>query len=858
MFLTKITIGFIYKSVYSKPVYSTINTFYMKKQFLFVSFLLTCGTSLFSQNPHSPNSAEIFQSLKKLNTVGSVLYVAAHPDDENTRLLAYLANEKKLRTGYLSLTRGDGGQNLIGKEQGELLGLIRTQELLAARRTDGAEQFFTRANDFGYSKNPEETFTFWNKDSILSDVVLCIRKFKPDVIICRFPTTGEGGHGHHTASALLALEAFDAAADPTKFPEQLKHTQVWKSKRILWNTFNFGSTNTTAPDQLKIDVGVFNNLLGKGYGEIASESRSMHKSQGFGSARQRGNVLEYFKLLKGDSAKKDLLDGINTKWDRLRGTESLQRSLEECIKNYDIQAPEKSLVGLVSIYKQLQNLDEKNEHVNYWKQQKLKEAQTLLMACSGLWVEAFAADYSAIPGQEINYTVQVVNRNKTEVTLNKIVFINQNDTVPALRLKQNELYTFKRKEKIADQTPYSNPYWLNEKHETGLYTVKNRDLIGKPENDPAFNIGFDITMLDLNMRINQALVYKYTDPVKGEIYRPFELLPPVTVTIPEKVFVFSDGIPKTILLTVKANIPAFKGTLNLKVSEGWTVTVANPSLQLNTKGQETVIEAIVTGDKNAKQGKLEAYVISESQIHHKSIKRVEYDHIPYQFILSDAEAGLVNIDLKKGENHIAYIPGAGDEVATCLKQIGYQVTILNDELLTNEDLSKYSSIVMGIRAYNTNDRLQIHYTKLMDYVAKGGNLIVQYNTNSRVGPLQAKMGPYPFSISRDRVTNEKSEVRFVNDKHPALNYPNAIQQKDFEGWVQERGIYFAEDIDKKYETVLSLNDPKEKSNEGSLIIGKYGKGNFVYTGLVFFRELPAGVPGAYRLFVNLLSLPKNN
>lgn len=811
----------------------------------------------FSQTSQTLNSSEILQGLKKLNTVGSVLYVAAHPDDENTRLLAYLASEKKLRTGYLSLTRGDGGQNLIGKEQGELLGLIRTQELLAARRTDGAEQFFTRANDFGYSKNPEETFTFWNKDSILSDVVLTIRKFKPDVIICRFPTTGEGGHGHHTASAMLAVEAFDAAADPTKFPEQLKYTQVWKAKRIFWNTFNFGTTNTTSPDQLKIDVGVFNTLLGKSYGEIASESRSMHKSQGFGSAKQRGSATEFFKLLKGDSAKNDLLAGINTKWDRLRGTETLQKAIEECLKNYDAQMPEKSISALVSIYKQLLALDSKNETLNYWKQQKLKEAETLLFACSGLWLEGFASEYSAIPGQEINITAQIVNRNKADVKINSISYLGSSDTAMALILKQNELYTFKRKQKLSTDLPYSNPYWLNEKHEAGLYTVRKRDLIGKPENDAAAKVIFNVSIQDLNLITERSLVYKFTDPVKGEIYRPFEVLPPVTISIPEKVFVFTDANPKTVVVTIKANAPNIHGTLQLKGSEGWNITLKDAAVNLNAKGDEVNIEATIVAAKNAKDGKVEVSVTIDSKTYTKSIKRIEYDHIPYQFILSDAEAGLVNIDLKKSGTNIAYIAGAGDDVAACLKQVGYTVTLLTDELLTHEDLSKYSAIVTGVRAYNTNDRLQVHYTKLMEYVKNGGNLIVQYNTNSRVGPLQAKMGPYPFSISRDRVTNEKAEIRFVNEKHSALTFPNQITQKDFDGWIQERGIYFAEDLDKNYETIFSINDPKEKASEGSLIISKYGTGNFVYTGLVFFRELPAGVPGAYRLFVNLLSLPQN-
>lgn len=819
--------------------------------------MLALGISAFSQTNQPLNSAEIVQGLRKLNTVGSVLYVAAHPDDENTRLLAYLANEKKVRTGYLSLTRGDGGQNLIGKEQGEPLGLIRTQELLAARRTDGAEQFFTRANDFGFSKNPEETFSIWNKDSILSDVVLTIRRFKPDVIVCRFPTTGEGGHGHHTASAILALEAFDAAADPKRFPEQLKYTQVWQAKRIFWNTFNFGTTNTTAPNQLKIDIGVYNPLLGKGYGEIAAESRSFHKSQGFGSAKTRGSGLEYFKLLKGDSVKSDLLEGITTNWNRLKGREKIGKLIESCITAFNPQQPENSIPSLVAIYQQIQAMDASDPSAAYWKAQKLKETETLLLACSGLWLEATATDYTGIPGQDVVITVQAVNRTNSQVKLNSISFMPQSDSTTALGLKANELYTFKHREKLPENMPFSNPYWLNEKHEIGTYHIASPSLIGKPENDAAVKVTFRITIGGLDLNVDRGLAYKYTDPVKGEVYRPFEVLPPATVNIPEKVFVFTDAVPRSIFLTVKANASNVNGTLSIKGSEGWNISIKNPDFKLTSKGDEAIIEAVISAAKGAKDGKLEASVSINGKSYAKSIRRMEYDHIPYQFILSDAEAGLVNIDLKKTGTNIGYIPGAGDDVPAALKQVGFNVTMLTDELLSNENLSKYNAIVSGVRAYNTNDRLQVHYAKLMEYVKNGGNLIVQYNTNNRIGPVQAKIGPYPFTISRDRVTNEKAEVTFSNAKHSALNFPNVISSKDFEGWIQERGIYFATEIDKQYETVLTMNDPNEKASDGSLIIGKYGKGNFVYTGLVFFRELPAGVPGAYRLFVNLLSLPEN-
>ncbi len=828
----------------------------MKKHYIFFALICISRVLIFGQTDQALNSAGIVQGLKKLNTVGSVLYIAAHPDDENTRLLGYLANEKKVRTGYLSLTRGDGGQNLIGKEQGEPLGLIRTQELLTARRIDGAEQFFTRANDFGFSKNPEETFTIWNKDSILSDVVFTVRKFKPDIIICRFPTTGEGGHGHHTASAILALEAFDAAADPTRFPEQLQYVDVWQPKRIFWNTFNFGTTNTTAPNQLKIDVGIYNPLLGKSYGEIAAESRSSHKSQGFGSAKQRGSAIEYFKLLKGDSVKADVLEGVNTTWNRFKGQDKIQKMIDECIKKFNPQAPENSIPEMVAIYKHIQGLDESNADLKYWKKQKLKEAETLLLSCSGLWIEATAADYIGIPGQDVSVTAQILNRNSNVVKLTGIAYL-QSDTTAALSLKPNDLYTFKRKEKLSGSVAFSNPYWLNEKHEIGIYKVADPLWIGKPENDAAVKIAFSISIMDLNLKIERALLYKFTDPVKGEIYRPFEVLPPATVTIPEKVFVFTNAGPKTIVLTVKANAANTIGTLILKGSEGWNIIIKNPEFKLVNKGDEVIIEAVITANKGADDGKLEASVNINNTVYNKSIKRIEYDHIPYQFILSDAEAGLVNIELKKTGTNIGYIPGAGDDVPACLTQIGYNVTVLTDELLSHENLSKYNAIVSGVRAYNTNDRLQIHYNKLMDYVKNGGNLIVQYNTNNRIGPVLTKIGPYPFTISRDRVTNEKATIKFNNENQTVLNYPNKITQKDFDNWIQERGIYFATEIDKQYETVFTMNDPNEKASDGSLIIGKYGKGNFVYTGLVFFRELPAGIPGAYRLFVNLLSLPEN-
>ena len=826
------------------------------------------------------NSSEILLHLQKLQTVGSVLYVAAHPDDENTRLLAYLAKEKKLRTAYLSITRGDGGQNLIGKEQGDALGLIRTQELLQARRIDGAEQFFTRANDFGYSKTPEETLTIWNKDNVLADVVWAIRKFKPDVIICRFPTTGEGGHGHHTASAMLAEEAFEAAADPKKYPQQLKYVSVWQAQSLFWNTFNFGTTNTTAENQLKIDIGAFNPLLGKSFGEIASESRSMHKSQGFGSARGRGEAIEYFKLLKNSpgtlppdriNLKPDLFQGIKLTWKRLN-LPKIDKAISEIIKKYNPLAPSESVNDLVLLYKNIQNLSEntKNDtqqtNIAYWKTQKLKELEVILISCAGLWAEAYASEFNAVATAtlkpKINITTQIINRNNApnnKIILEKITLLNQKDTITNLSLDKNKLFTFKFKTNMKENTNFSNPYWLNDKHEMGEFNVPNPLLIGTPENDSQNSIIFYVDINGLKLMLTRPLTYKSTDPVKGEIYRPFEVLPPATVNISENVFVFSDKNPKNIQIIIKANAPNISGRLNLKAPNNFIITIKTPEFTLKNKNEEIIIDAVITlkNPTEIVNGKLEASLNINGETFNKSIKRIEYEHIPYQFILSNAESTLISINVQKKGTQIGYIVGAGDDVPTCLRQIGYTVTLLSDEMLTNDNLSKYDAILTGVRAYNTNDRLQIHYEKLMQYIKNGGNLIVQYNTNNRIGPVVAKIAPFPFTISRERTTDEKAQIRFLKPTHSIMTTPNMISEADFDGWVQERGIYFAADIDKNYETIFSTNDKNEKPNDNSLIIAKYGKGNFVYTGLAFFRQLPAGVGGSYRLMANLLGLSQN-
>lgn len=820
----------------------------MKKCFIIFSLVFLFHISISAQAlTSSTSSSEILQSLYKLNTLGSVLYIAAHPDDENTRLLTYLAQERKYRTAYLSLTRGDGGQNLIGSEQGDLLGLIRTEELLAARRTDGAEQWFTRAVDFGYSKNPDETFRFWNKDSVLADVVFAIRKFRPDVIICRFPTTGEGGHGHHTASAILAQEAFDLAGDPTKYPEQLQYVSVWQAKRLFWNTFNFGTTNTTAPDQITLDVGGYNTLLGKSYGEIAASSRSCHKSQGFGSASQRGSQLEYFKLIKGDSVKKDIFEGINTTWTRVQNGKKMGAKIQECINKFSYTHPEKSIQYLMVIAKLSFPLYADKDH--WWIHLKLTELQNVILQASGLWIETTVSDYRLIPGTEVVVTTRVLMRNPSKITLNNIQFTGMFDTIVEHKLKHNEMYTYTKKVIVPKDSKYSSPHWLGNKN----YLQQNS--IPQVMNQLFAMHSFTFEGFISPLAFNNDLKYKYTDPVKGEIYRPLEILPPATLTANTSLIVSSNAETKKVYFLVKAHTDNVRGTLVVTSDKSCYSEVVNPEFSLLKKGDEVLIEVKVNIMNPNYEGFLNASVLINGIQYAYSMQRIEYDHIPSRFVLNESRVKLLRFDLKTSGKLIGYIPGAGDAVAASLEQIGYTVVTLSDEMVKNSDLTVYDAIVTGIRAYNTNSNLALYNKQLMHYVEKGGRFIVQYNTNSRVGPVQSNIGPYKFTISRNRVTDEEAQVKFINDTSALLKFPNRITKDDFNGWVQERGIYYAIETDSMFRYEFAMQDPGEKDQYGSLIWAPYGKGVFIYTGLAFFRQLPAGVPGAYRLFVNILSMP---
>jgi LmbE family N-acetylglucosaminyl deacetylase len=815
-----------------------------------------------AQTPASYSSSEIYQQIKKLKVLGSVLYIAAHPDDENTRLLSYLAKERLYRTGYLSLTRGDGGQNLIGDEQGIELGLIRTQELLAARRVDGAEQFFSRAYDFGFSKSTEEALSLWDKEKVLADAVWVIRQFQPDVIITRFPPDSRAGHGHHSASAVIARLAFEAAADPKKFPEQFAFgVKPWQAKRILWNTFNFGSTNTTSNDQLKIDVGGYNAMLGKSYGEISAESRSQHKSQGFGVPAARGASTEFFSFTAGEAASSDIMDGVGTNWSRVQPAAAFEDQIDVILKDFNPDHPEKAVKGLIALYKNISTLED-----GYWKSQKLRELQDIIARCNGLWLEATANTEYAVQGDSIRLSIVANNRQGANITLNSIKVDVLDETVNK-ELLPNQNFSINRPLYVFANKPVSQPYWLEKKMTTGSFVVNDQSLIGRPESLPAYTVTFNLSIDGTNLSYTRPVQYKFTDPVKGELYRPLTIVPPATVTTGPDIIVFRQQQKQQAELTVKVtankdfnhykasitnriknnsesrNDSAFNVNKGLSKNYGFTIGNANMKDIVQDNAQVFV---------DLKNGKAE----QPAWLHLVSIN---YDHIPPIHYYYQDNAKILNLDLKTAGRKVGYIDGAGDKVAYALEQMGYEVSILKEKDLFTANLTQFDAVITGIRAYNVHDFLKTKYDVLMEYVKNGGNLIVQYNTNNNLSALKGGgISPYPFNITRNRVTDETAKVNFLLPNHPVLNYPNKITEKDFEGWIQERGIYFADQMDAAFQSPLSMADPNEQDQKGSLIIADYGKGKFVYTGLVFFRELPAGVPGAYRLMANIIALNKTN
>lgn len=801
------------------------------------------------------NAAEIQAALAKARVVGTVLYVAAHPDDENTALLAYLARERKVRTGYLSATRGDGGQNLLGTETGSLLGMIRTQELLAARRIDGAEQFFTRALDFGFSKGPGETIGIWGHDSVLADMVWVIRTFRPDVVLTRFPTTGEGGHGHHTASAILAEEAFGAAGDPARFPEQLRFTRPWKARRMYLNSWKSDTPDPREARFISLDVGSYNPLLGRSYSEIAAESRSQHKSQGFGSAERRGKLPAYFYPLAGDTAGvRDILQGIDLGWNRLPGGETVDRWLAEAQKGFDPARPEAIVSLLLRAHAALRRLPP-----DAMVDLKEREILELIRSCSGLWLEALATVSEAPPGEKLKFNITALNRSGVPFRLEKLetqgfaesLALGTGSDAVGAPLAFNQPAVVTATIRVPKEAPASQPYWLRGPSGKGLFQVEDPRLVGRPENPAAISIRVTLSAEGETLDFDLPVAFRWTDPVAGTRYRPFEVVPRATLRLDRGMYVFPDAGPREVLVVARDGGMGIWGRLSLSLPTGWRAEPAFVDVTLSAKNPEQEGRFKVYPTPAPASGNLGAMLVSGGDTLRNARVVVEYPHIPTQVLFPPAASRFARLDIKIAGRAVGYLMGSGDQVPEALTQLGYQVTLLSDAEVENSDLSRFDAIIAGVRAYNTRPRLRALQGRLLDFARKGGALVLQYNTLD--AGLDDRLGPYPFKISSERVTVEETTVRFDSSAHPLLNRPNKIEAADMEGWVQERGLNFANPYDPRYETPLSCHDPDEPDRKGGLLFARHGQGVFIYTGYSWFRELPAGVPGALKLFANLVS-----
>ena len=847
-----------------------------------------------------PGEIEIRQALERLNTLGSAMMIGAHPDDDREVVLAYLACGRRVRTAYLSLTRGEGGQNLIGPEQGDELGIIRTQELLESRKIEHSEQYFTRAIDFGFSKTAEETFQKWPREKLLADVVWDIRRFRPDVVIDVFTGTPRDGHGQHQVSAILGQEAFAAAADPTRFPEQLQYVQPWQAKRLMQNPFGFQQADAKGKakeeNRLEIDAGQFSPELGYSYAEIGAISRSTNRSQGQGTAQRVGSQKQEFITIGGDKTVRDIFDGIDLTWNRIPGGAPVGALLKQTLDSFVPAHPEALLPELAQARTMIADLADKTK--DPLAVRKLQECDEAMALASGLALEAQAASPEVTPGSNLRVNITAIRRLSAPVTLTGVK-LSGIEGAPALSLEPVVLEDNKPSEymltvHIPDTQPYSQPYWLEQPKDGDLYSVPDQQDVGLPENAPVLEAHFSVKIAGVAIELTRPVENRFTDPVYGDLIRPLAVVPPVAVDLSEHALVFADTMPRKIEVPVKSNSGKQAGEVNLELPSGWTAEPAARPFELSGTGAQTTAVFDLTPPAANARGMVRAVASVGSRNISAGTEVIRYSHFPEQTLFPPAEATLVRADIRNLSKNVGYVMGAGDDVPGALRQIGCEVTLLDADDLSHGDLSRYDAIVTGVRAWNTRPDLRSNYQRLWDYAANGGTVVVEYSRpegggfGGRGGQPGAQasaaqpaprgpvptdqveasgvlehMGPYPIHVSSpstlppyfsaDRVTQEDAPVAFPNPQLSLLHAPNEITSADFQGWVQERGLYFADRWDSRYLSVLSSHDTGEEPLEGGELYTKYGKGAYIFTAYDWFRELPAGVPGAYRLFANLLS-----
>lgn len=834
--------------------------------------------------------------LKRLNNTGSVMMIGAHPDDEDSSLLAYLARGENARTAYLSLTRGDGGQNIIGPELFESLGVIRTEELLQARRLDGAEQFFARAFDYGFSKSLDEAKLKWPEEVVKCDVVRAIRTFRPLVVISRFSGTPSDNHGQHQYAGYISPIAVKAAADP----------QQCKDAGPVWQVRKFYRGGFGQQGGLRINTGQFDPLLGRSYGEIAIEGRSLHRSQGEGRIEPRGEQFSNLTLTESTVPKAatetNIFDGIDT---TLLGIAKLdfgtasspdhvifqlrdaQQAAERALSEFDIKDPAKIIPLLLNGQQALRDLIENpnGKPVNdgaivVSRQERLFE--DALSKVIGLQIDALSDTETVVPGGQLSVTARVYFPKNPNVVFKKIdiqkpdgwnvgAAADPTDGGPGSGPRAgNSNATARFTVDVPRNAALTAPYWLTDPRDGDLFRWPKTRSQTLPFDPPALSALVTMELNGKTITFSQPVQYRYADLTRGEIRREVNVVPLLSLNVDQKLLIVPQSdkpLTRTLTLSITNNgAKPVSGVdaLNIPVQPEWNYTKSSAAFDLKNKNEKTSVSFDVTIPAKAKAGVYHIYpnaMVGEGLLN-QTMTTIAYPHIQTHRFYTRAETIVNVLDLKVAPVKVGYIMGSGDEVPEAMRQMGLTVTMLDEKDLSSGDLAKYDTIVVGIRASETRPDYVANNKRLFDYANSGGNLIVQYQ-RGQFG--QSGLAPFPVNMAEAqrtaagsiaRVVDENAKVTILEPAHPVFNFPNKIGDDDFKGWVQERNAYNMATFDPQYTPLLESHDAGEQENKGGLVMAKLGKGTWTYCSYSFFRQLPAGVGGAYRLFANLLSLPK--
>jgi LmbE family N-acetylglucosaminyl deacetylase len=831
----------------------------------------------------------VAQSLRGLGNAKRVLVIGAHPDDEDTSLLAVLVRGLGADAAYLALNRGEGGQNLIGPELGVGLGLLRTEELLAARRLDGARQFFTRAYDFGYSKSADETFRFWPRDSLLADVVHAVRKFRPQVVVSIFTGTTRDGHGQHQVAGILAREAFEAAGDPSRFPEQLAGgLPAWAPVKLYRST-RFDTTKTT----LRIETGTLDLLLGRSYHQIAMASRSRHRSQDMGRIESLGprqtrvELLESRVVAEADRSEESLFDGVDTSIPALlpalpddevrEGLAELLEAYVDHVENLADALNRRTSEVVSDLGHALSTLRRAidltaiagpaAEHLHWVLTRDEAKLETALAAAAGVIVDAFSDDDLVIPGQSLEIEVQIWNGGDSPVDIRALALDTPTgwkvDRVGEVDAEVPPGTLGRRRFQLTvpmDEQP-TRPYFLRAGRAGAAYVwpAKSQER-GLPFGPPVLEARVDLVIAGNVVRRSVEAVHRFADQARGEVRRPVHVVPAVGVELSPATSVWPLGreTPLDFSVSLRGEAPGgAEGRVWLELPAGWRVNPAEVTFSLPSPGRAATAEFEVEPPEETAPGAYDLRAWVETADGHRyqlGYSIIDYAHIRRNLLFEQAAARVEAFELDVDQDlRVAYVPGAGDAAAEAIGAMGVRVDVLDERALASGALSEYDVIVLGIRAYETNPTVVASNERLLGFVRSGGTLIVQYQ---QYRYFRGGYAPYAVRARspHDRVSDELAPVTVLTPGHPVFNKPNRIAASDFQGWVQERGLYFAHEWDERYQALLEMADPGEEPKRGGLLMARYGEGLYVYTGLSLFRQLPAGVPGAFRLLANLLSL----